>query len=363
MWTASPWFRRTLFALLVLYTIFTGLRVFCNSKSDSLSNTRIYGMPLNKRRMESAFVTDSNETTISHWLHRYRSQFPDAAFQTRHLQILNVTISETTAGPLPPTFFDGPVERHVSVIIESYVKHFISLYGHSFPSNVIALDLGANAGYFTQVLAVMGIPVHSYDPSPDCCALVAAGAAVNGFTNVHIHHRGVSSRRYAFDAPSVCDAGFQFKDMGKNERVGTSVRAEPVSVFESEDVVCLFAKMDTEGSEIDILHSLSDVWQQRRIRALVIELAPHVWASKGYSADNGISVLEAMIKSGYRMYLLTEDPVVIDVSDLVVAADPPVANMTTVVPWKQMHLENVRPFIQRLMGRSGFNILMSDASL
>lgn len=301
------------------------------------------------QRQQNVIPLSVPNSNSSH-LERFRLRYKYPLLTTEHFERLDVRVIESQDGPLPLSFFRNPIENHVSQVIQAYLAHF----REPMPT-MMAIDFGANAGYFTQLLASTGLTVHAYEPSADCCAIIANTADFNSFprpTRVHVHQQGVSSHTYAFAAPITCDPGFIPSEKATGSQ---TVQAGPINVFNDPRTECVVAKMDTEGSEMDILESLRSVWTATRIHAFVIELAPHVWSSRHSSPEHGIDLLRTMIRTGYRLYPLTDDT---PIADLV--------EHPAVSPLPDLHVSlmpesSVEPFIRRLLERGhGFNVLLTD---
>jgi FkbM family methyltransferase len=128
------------------------------------------------------------------------------------------------------------------------------------------LDLGANRGEFTRMLAETGATVHAYEPDPDTYARLQA--ACGALPNVHLHQAAVGAT--AGEVTLLREAGYADDPIGHS--VGSSVRftdprmdlGQGIRVVQHAfaDVVAAigpslrFVKMDIEGSEIEILTGL-----------------------------------------------------------------------------------------------------------
>lgn len=128
------------------------------------------------------------------------------------------------------------------------------------------LDLGANRGEFTRMLAGTGATVHAYEPDPDTFARLQAACAA--LPNVHLHQAAVGAK--AGEVTLRREAGYADDPIGHS--VGSSVRFSDPRMEQGQgirvvqhafaDVVAAIGptlrciKMDIEGSEIEILTGL-----------------------------------------------------------------------------------------------------------
>ena len=53
-------------------------------------------------------------------------------------------------------------------------------------------------------------------------------------------------------------------------------------------------RMDTEGSEIDILRSGMELFRARRVHGLLVELGVRHWENLGITLEDGIAILEEL---------------------------------------------------------------------
>jgi len=163
----------------------------------------------------------------------------------------------------------------------------------------VCLDLGANRGDITRLMAATGATVHAYEPDPETFARLQTTCA--SLANVHLHQAAVGAQ--AGEVTLRRAAGYAGDPVGHS--VGSSVRFTDVRMEQDQgirveqrsfaDIVAgigstlRLIKMDIEGSEIEILTGLmqsgieldvdylfvethqqhhpadlSDVWQLRR---------------------------------------------------------------------------------------------------
>lgn len=130
----------------------------------------------------------------------------------------------------------------------------------------VCLDLGANRGEFTRMLAATGATVHAYEPDPDTFRRLQAACAA--LDNVRLHQAAVGARDGVVTLRRA--SGYEHDPVGSS--VASSVRFADDRMQQGQgidvpqkafrDVVAAagpglrLIKMDIEGSEIDILLEL-----------------------------------------------------------------------------------------------------------
>ncbi|QMU59700.1 MAG: FkbM family methyltransferase [Boseongicola sp.] len=150
----------------------------------------------------------------------------------------------------------------------------------------ICLDLGANVGKFSTLLAEKGAEIHAFEPDPYAYKILCSN--VNKFKNVIPHNKAVGASGGTLKL-------FRHKDFDKNPEhysVATTValgnvrtdiheygEVEVVDFFElieSFGKPLQLVKMDIEGAEWDILDRLFEANSWDNLRALYVETHEHL---------------------------------------------------------------------------------------
>jgi FkbM family methyltransferase len=164
----------------------------------------------------------------------------------------------------PGAVFFRKLKRRLMQRAEARFQAFAAALG---PGDVV-LDLGANVGDMTALLAAGGAEVHAYEPEPETFALLQARFA--GAANVHLHQAAVSDRdgttelilpasfaekpRSASKAASIAHDRYK-RDGHFAHSVATCDIRKIIAALSSRP--CLI-KMDIEGAEIVVLDAMRE---------------------------------------------------------------------------------------------------------
>jgi FkbM family methyltransferase len=193
--------------------------------------------------------------------------------------------------------FSGGVERQIRDI-------FVNILNNGTDNRV--LDIGMNSGYLTLLAASYGARVTGFDPQRDCLELVKKnlGQEPNARLRplVTLLNVGIGSIGSIIAKPGQCSGTFQGEKGG-----GVSVPIVPLqAVWTSEETVTL-VKIDTEGSEVQVLEQLVPAIKKGQIQHLVAEIVPSWWKNRGASLEQGKAVLKVIHELSMKTYLL-DDP-------------------------------------------------------
>lgn len=114
------------------------------------------------------------------------------------------------------------------------------------------VDVGANIGYYTLLMAKQRAIVHSFEPEPKNFALLKKNVELNNFTNVILYNKAVSN------ANGISKFVLSDFDTGQhklgNSKLGTRTINVDTTTIELEHID--FAKIDVEGAELLVLKGM-----------------------------------------------------------------------------------------------------------
>jgi FkbM family methyltransferase len=168
----------------------------------------------------------------------------------------------------------------------------------------LAVDVGANIGYYTLVLARCVGPegrVFAFEPDPTNFAVLKQNIEANGYKNVVAMNKALSDQAAStklFLAPSNL-ADHRIFDPGDGR---PSISVETVTL---DDVLSdpsqkpNVIKMDVQGAEYGVLRGMKSVLSRRKDITLFAEFWPYGLFKAGVNAEEFIRLLR---ESGFTIY-------------------------------------------------------------
>jgi FkbM family methyltransferase len=203
---------------------------------------------------------------------------------------------------------DLAVGNHV-LIGRSYDPRIAAVLSRRVKPGMAVLDIGANIGYLTMLLASLVAPsglVVAVEPNPENIKLLEASRRVNGFDQIVVI-QAAAGRHTALLALNVsCSNG-----------TTTELPSDLDAIFASRPVPCFaldailpkdrqinLVKIDTEGAELNALIGLSQTIDRDR-PVIVSEFSPTILP--GISHCSGPEYLRFLIAKGYRIGVIEKD--------------------------------------------------------
>jgi FkbM family methyltransferase len=169
-----------------------------------------------------------------------------------------------------------------------------------------ALDVGANVGYYTALLAQLVGPdgrVVACEPDPHNCSLLRRTVAENGFTNVEVLDAAVSHRvgratlyqdQAAHGVHSLGQRNIVNAGSGRVDVATVTIDALIAGRGHGFDLI----KLDAQGAEGRILAAAGQLLAQPHALVL-IEIWPHGLATFGDTVE---SIVEPFVQQGFASY-------------------------------------------------------------
>lgn len=151
-----------------------------------------------------------------------------------------------------------------------------------------AIDLGANLGYFTLLMAERvgsSGAVHAFEPNPHLAMLTRQSVEVNGFASrTTVHEIALSDQSgeldFFIDPARPMNATVYPKDNHEKARVPT---ARFDDFHELED--CDFIKIDVEGAEETVWKGMAKRLKNPRPLTIILEFTPDRYPDAGAFLD------------------------------------------------------------------------------
>lgn len=144
---------------------------------------------------------------------------------------------------------------------------------------MVAVDIGANLGYFTLLLADLVRPngrVHAFEPNPAIAALLKRNVIVNGFTDhVTVHVRALgdgTADSYQLVVPANYPGGAWVKALAEDDPRGQRIEVRRLDTFKQIEQAD-FIKIDAEAAEETIWDGMSGLLARGRPLIVFLEFA------------------------------------------------------------------------------------------
>jgi len=178
------------------------------------------------------------------------------------------------------------------------------------------IDIGANIGYFTLLLAKWIGPkgkVYSFEPDPSNFKLLTKNLKANRINNVHCFQKAISNKNakkslflstYNMGDHRLIDF-FAFDGDDKRAKVEVeSVRLDSI-LLDSEKID--FIKMDIQGSEIPALLGMENTLKNNKKISLLVEFWPFAIKKIGHSPKEFIEILEQF---GFKIFSIENNELI-----------------------------------------------------
>lgn len=171
------------------------------------------------------------------------------------------------------------------------------------------IDVGANVGYFTMVMAERAGPggiVHAFEPNPPIARRLALNAHVNGLKEqVVLHAEALGERdggRFLLHVPENYPGGASLSPAPEDAAEGAGAievrRLDSYPELLDADLI----KIDAEGSERSIWRGMAGILARRRPLVIFLEFVKNRYEDPGDFIDEitaeGFTIRELNMKSG-----------------------------------------------------------------
>ncbi|MBL8724970.1 MAG: FkbM family methyltransferase [Planctomycetes bacterium] len=187
-------------------------------------------------------------------------------------------------------------------ILSNFVLHELQL-----ADDAVALDLGANLGWYSLLLARRWpqLRIHAFEPEPRNLALLERNVRDNGITNVTVHGAAVAERGGTMEFYPYPE-----KNMGRHSLVpqpGCTPITVPVTTVDDflqraqlDPGAVQFVKLDVEGYELPALQGARSLLAARP--RILAEFAPKYLRRAG---QDPAALLQFLQDAGFRPFSCT----------------------------------------------------------
>lgn len=187
-------------------------------------------------------------------------------------------------------------EREIIRFIKKYIK-----------KSMIALDIGANIGYFTLLLSRMvgnQGKVICFEPSKYAYDLLKENIRINCLENVQVYQQAVSDtsgETTFFEGPEGYEVYSSLQPPVAKGSEGIHFSQQKVQVDTIDHMLgelgvsCIdFVKIDVEGAELKVIRSMKNTLKNNRQIKLLFEGSENLCAEFGYSLKELIEEVEML---------------------------------------------------------------------
>lgn len=165
----------------------------------------------------------------------------------------------------------------------------------------LAIDLGANIGFFTAIIASLGCNVISLEPQTPLVRFLRATIEVNGW------HKMVSLQNAAAGAEvgtlrlhKLWVLGGAHKQRWNRTMIAPVI---PMRHLVHRDIA--FLKIDVDGPDALLLRALLPLLETHNVWNVIVELNMRSWpTASNISVEEGVQLVSEFYRLGYSLYLV-----------------------------------------------------------
>ena len=177
----------------------------------------------------------------------------------------------------------------------------------------VAIDFGANQGFYTYYLAALGMQVHSFEINENNFKSLQHGAEFNPkdiADRVHLYPVGIGAKNGRFGMENQMYEGFFTENAGPILGATFDCFAHHMKSRLDLSKGVAFVKLDVEGFEIAVLqgakHSLFR--EGSSIGAMLMEVGPNRWQRAKVDITTGVENMKELASHFKNSYLLVRGP-------------------------------------------------------
>ena len=208
---------------------------------------------------------------------------------------------------------DGAIPERLR-LLGSYEPVETAFLARLFQENVVFIDAGANAGYFSLLAAKMQptATIHAFEPCSHTFDLLQANIRINRAETIEAHRYALSNTSGTV-AMQVNATGLEgLNTLGKPAHYLSKVVGQEMvaclrldDFLRDRDISHVDAlKIDVEGAEFLALEGARELLSQPKAPLVLFELSDLCEKGFGHPVQ---AILDLFSRSGYRLYTLEHD--------------------------------------------------------
>ena len=230
--------------------------------------------------------------------------------ETQQSREINLLTSPKVLLPISYQLYSHHNQKHINYIITEDLPHW-DLLRYQIQQNaktreLVCIDVGGNHGFYTFFMASAGCITQYFEIQNFFVSLVRRGIALNNISDrARVHHAGLSDARSAMHIDGFDGMAF----LTASTEPGGPSSAVTVPVYRALDCIdptgsYSVVKIDVEGFEIKVIEGMMELFKERRVGALLVEIGPTRWTRARVSIDAGVRALRKLPDFGYTSYVV-----------------------------------------------------------
>ena len=184
------------------------------------------------------------------------------------------------------------------------------LFNDIIKNGEILLDVGANIGYFTLLMAKLSGPsgkVFSFEPEDKNFKILEKNVKINNYQNVVLEKKGVSDRnginKFFLSSKNTGMHSLQkIRDDVKEVKIDVIKLDDYFSALDLAEKISLI-KIDVEGAEFQVLKGMKTILKNKNLK-LLIEFIPEHLKKHGTNPGDVLKILE---DNNFKIYQINEN--------------------------------------------------------
>lgn len=166
------------------------------------------------------------------------------------------------------------------IALGKYEQYETELMRSQINSKSVCVDVGANIGYYTLLMASRAKRVFAFEPDKECFEILEKNVKANNLKNVVLINKAASNKRGKKYLVKDCDNLGNSKIIEtRNEKLATRVLADTLdNVLVNEQYISLI-KIDTQGWETEVIEGAKKIIKSDK-PTLFLEYTPVEYSNK-----------------------------------------------------------------------------------
>ena len=184
------------------------------------------------------------------------------------------------------------------------------LFNDIIKKGEVLVDVGANIGYFTLLMAKLSGPsgmIFSFEPEDKNFEILEKNVKINNYQNVVLEKKGVSDHnginKFFLSSKNTGMHSLQkIRDDAKEVKIDVIKLDDYFSTLDLVKKISLI-KIDVEGAEFQVLNGMQTILKNENLK-LLIEFIPEHLRKHG---TNPVDILKILENNNFKIYQINEN--------------------------------------------------------